>query len=63
MTINPLGDGQRKGAVRNRSQTYNPQNGHWVKRARQRYWSVHGSESWQQAFQRRNKGEIRCQMQ
>lgn len=28
----PRDDGQRKGAVRNRSQTYNPQNGHWVKR-------------------------------
>ncbi len=30
----PKGDGQRKGAVRNRSQTYNPQNDHWVKRDR-----------------------------
>jgi len=28
----PSGDGQRKGAVRSRSQTYNPNNGHWVKR-------------------------------
>ena len=28
----PKGDGQRKGAVRDRSQTYNPRNGHWVKR-------------------------------
>lgn len=28
----PTGDGHRKGAVRGRSQTFNPQNGHWVKR-------------------------------
>lgn len=28
----PKGDGQRNGAVRSRSQTYNPRNGHWVKR-------------------------------
>ncbi len=28
----PKGDGQRIGAVRNRSQTYNPQNDRWVKR-------------------------------
>ncbi len=28
----PKGDGHRIGAVRDRSQTYNPQNGHWVKR-------------------------------
>lgn len=28
----PKGDGQRKGAVRGRSQTYNPQNDRWVKR-------------------------------
>ncbi len=28
----PYGDGQRKGAVRDRSQTYNPQNDRWVKR-------------------------------
>ena len=26
------GDGYRKGAVKNRSQTYNPQNDTWVKR-------------------------------
>lgn len=29
----PVGDGHRVGAVRDRSQTYNPRNGHWVKRA------------------------------
>jgi len=28
----PKGDGHRKGAVRDRSQTHNPQNDRWVKR-------------------------------
>jgi len=28
----PPGDGHRKGAIRDRSQTYNPQNDRWVKR-------------------------------
>lgn len=28
----PKGDGHRNGAVRHRSQTYNPHNGHWTKR-------------------------------
>ncbi len=28
----PKGDGKRNGAVPNRSQIYNTQNGHWVKR-------------------------------
>ena len=28
----PAGDGHRKGAVRERSQTFNPRTGHWVKR-------------------------------
>lgn len=28
----PSGDGQRKGAVRDRSQTFNPKTGHWTKR-------------------------------
>jgi len=28
----PKGDDHRIGAVRERSQTFNPQNGHWVKR-------------------------------
>lgn len=28
----PPGDGQRKGAVRDRSQVYNPKTDHWVKR-------------------------------
>lgn len=28
----PVGDGHRIGAVKNRSQTYNPQNDRWVKR-------------------------------
>ena len=28
----PTGDGRRKGAVRNRSQTKNPKTGQWVKR-------------------------------
>ena len=28
----PKGDGHRNGAVRNRSQVLNPQNGHYVKR-------------------------------
>lgn len=28
----PYGDGQRKGAVRDRSQTFNPKTGHWTKR-------------------------------
>ena len=28
----PIGDGHRKGAVRKRSQTYNPKNDSWVKR-------------------------------
>jgi hypothetical protein len=28
----PKGDGHRNGAVRDRSQTYNPQNDTWVKR-------------------------------
>jgi len=28
----PSGDGHRNGAVRGRSQTYNPQNDRWVKR-------------------------------
>lgn len=33
MATNPLkGDGHRNGAVRQRSQTYNPQTGQWVKR-------------------------------
>ena len=31
----PKGDGQRNGAVRGRSQTFNPRNGHWVKRNRE----------------------------
>jgi len=30
----PSGDGQRKGAVRDRSQTYNPKTDSWVKRNR-----------------------------
>ncbi|MGA7801621.1 MAG: hypothetical protein WCC36_12505 [Gammaproteobacteria bacterium] len=28
----PAGDGHRNGAVRDRSQTYNPRNGRWIKR-------------------------------
>jgi len=28
----PYGDGRRQGAVRDRSQTYNPKNDHWTKR-------------------------------
>ena len=28
----PTGDGHRNGAVKDRSQTYNPQNDRWVKR-------------------------------
>ncbi len=28
----PIGDGHRVGAVRGRSQAYNPQNNRWVKR-------------------------------
>jgi len=28
----PRGDGHRNGAVRERSQVYNPKNQHWVKR-------------------------------
>ncbi len=28
----PVGDGRRNGAIRQRSQTHNPQNNHWVKR-------------------------------
>lgn len=28
----PKGDGRRQGAVRERSQTYNPQNDRWTKR-------------------------------
>jgi hypothetical protein len=28
----PKGDGHRNGAVRNRSQIYNPRTGHWTKR-------------------------------
>lgn len=28
----PYGDGQRKGAVRDRSQTFNPKTDQWVKR-------------------------------
>lgn len=28
----PTGDGHRNGAIRDRSQTYNPGNNHWVKR-------------------------------
>ena len=28
----PTGDGHRNGAVRKRSQTYNPKTGRWVKR-------------------------------
>ncbi len=28
----PTGDGHRNGAVRQRSQTYNPQNDRWIKR-------------------------------
>lgn len=28
----PTGDGHRNGAVRERSQTYNPKTEHWVKR-------------------------------
>lgn len=28
----PTGDGHRHGAVKDRSQVYNPQNGHWTKR-------------------------------
>lgn len=28
----PTGDGRRQGAVRKRSQTYNPQNDKWTKR-------------------------------
>lgn len=28
----PTGDGSRKGAVRDRSQTLNPKTGHWTKR-------------------------------
>jgi hypothetical protein len=32
VTNPPSGDGHRNGAVRDRSQTYNPQNNRWVKR-------------------------------
>jgi len=33
MAVNkPTGDNARIGAVKNRSQTYNPQNGKWIKR-------------------------------
>jgi hypothetical protein len=28
----PIGDGRREGAVRHRSQTFNPHNDRWVKR-------------------------------
>lgn len=28
----PKGDGHRNGAVKSRSQTFNPRNDHWVKR-------------------------------
>lgn len=28
----PVGDGRRNGAIRQRSQTHNPQNNYWVKR-------------------------------
>jgi hypothetical protein len=28
----PIGDGRRVGAVRDRSQTHNPQNDRWIKR-------------------------------
>lgn len=28
----PTGDGRRQGAVRNRSQVYNPKNERWIKR-------------------------------
>lgn len=28
----PSGDGHRNGAVRQRSQTFNPKTGHWLKR-------------------------------
>ncbi len=28
----PYGDGRRQGAVRDRSQTYNPKTGRWIKR-------------------------------
>ncbi|MEW6238153.1 MAG: hypothetical protein AB1656_22415 [Candidatus Omnitrophota bacterium] len=31
-TNKPNGDGHRKGAVKDRSQTHNPQNDRWVKR-------------------------------
>lgn len=31
-TNKPTGDNHRKGAVRERSQTYNPKTGNWVKR-------------------------------
>lgn len=31
-TNKPYGDGQRQGAVRDRSQTYNPKSGNWTKR-------------------------------
>jgi hypothetical protein len=31
-TNKPYGDNARRGAVRDRSQTFNPKNGHWTKR-------------------------------
>lgn len=31
-TNKPTGDGHRNGAVKDRSQTFNPKNGNWVKR-------------------------------
>lgn len=31
-TNKPTGDGHRNGAVKDRSQTFNPKNGTWVKR-------------------------------
>ena len=31
-TNNPAGDGHRQGAVRDRSQVYNPKTEHWTKR-------------------------------
>lgn len=33
-TNKPTGDGQRRGAVRDRSQTFNPHTDRWVKRDR-----------------------------
>lgn len=53
----PPGDGHRIGAVRERSQTFNPHTERWVK-PQYRKRQIHRPEGRPEAVQRRDQGEV-----